>query len=375
MNSLERLWCAAKAAGIAIKYDENVPTSHTGVVKDEVLITLGKAYILGNENERAYLLAHELAHIARGELLIKDVNHDAWNIAADDCIAEHLRKTPFGSAAPAYIVTHEKLVTQYPKLIDVPPTRAQPIYDVIMEAVNQAIKDGNVGADDGSEDGIRVPMEGCGFGSKGELEDAARGTAARAQGRLLSNAEWQDASKGAGRGDCLLSRPSRKIEVDGRLSDFMRTLRLATRRGRGVYQRVRSWAREGRVPELPGRLRRPVSRVVVAVDVSGSMVPTRERVMRLVKGIERDHEVIWISWASTAQRVRDADDCYSANVGGGTYFEPALILSQSFNPDVLLVISDGVLSDNDFHVPHKFSTIWAIVGTKERPPFGEALYL
>ena len=370
-SRLDRMLRVVKNSGIGLEYDASLATTATtrNLRNEHLTIVLGKMFIEATDAQRAYLIAHELSHIARGDLLVRNVNPEMWNIASDDCIHHHLSNTELAHDVPgAGFVTHENLVQAFPKLADVTPTRAVPIYRVLMEQLESDEGEGE--GEEGTGD-----RKGCGFEPMQDLKGKDRAAAARAQGRLVANEEWQTEAQSAGKGEVLLppNRCEARVKIDNRLADFMRNLRLQARRGRGIYQRVRSWSREGRTECLPGRMRRPVSRVVVAVDVSGSMTPLQEKIIQLVTGIERDHEVIWVAWATNAARVRNSTECYSAEVGGGTRFTPALALAESFQPDALLVISDAILEESSFppHMVPTYPTIWAIIGSDRDAPFGD----
>ena len=104
----------------------------------------------------------------------------------------------------------------------------------------------------------------------------------------------------------------------------------------------------------------PRAKVVVAVDVSGSMMPVVERLCSLVEGVQREFDVIWVAWADTAALVPTSRDIENANVGGGTQLRPCLDLVKTLHPDLCVIVTDAQLSDAP--PDPGFPALWTIVG-------------
>jgi predicted metal-dependent peptidase len=352
-----RLLRAIKQANIELVYSEDVPTSATAYNKEthQLAICLGRAYIEGTDEEQVYLLAHELGHIYRGDLLVSTLQPDIWNVAADACIEHHLRKTlgpmPSMTLSTGQViegVTIEKLRTRFEKLKDVEPTRAKPIYDIILEQCEEEMKQ----------------YEG-GCGMKGlDPEDAeARRAVKRASADLTMSKDYQEVG-GAGRDEpkqldrrIIVSSP--EYGLAERLREALRAIKTFALGKTSV--RTRSWARPGRVEGIPSVARLPRAKVTVCVDISGSMTPMVERLCALVEGAAREFDVTWVAWADRAAVVHNPRQIVNADVGGGTQLIPCLhLVARSGHPDLCVIVTDAQLGDSP--AEPNFPVLWAIVG-------------
>ncbi|MEM4360009.1 MAG: hypothetical protein QXT45_05730 [Candidatus Bilamarchaeaceae archaeon] len=106
-----------------------------------------------------------------------------------------------------------------------------------------------------------------------------------------------------------------------------------------VKESIRSWARENRSSEyLPGRIRRRRARIVVAVDVSGSMADLIGRTTAIAKTLKSEYDIIPVVWADSAE-VYGGKGKYC--VGSGTQPENMLKMVEELRADHIVVVTDG----------------------------------
>ncbi|MEM4383327.1 MAG: hypothetical protein QXU44_04655 [Candidatus Caldarchaeum sp.] len=109
-----------------------------------------------------------------------------------------------------------------------------------------------------------------------------------------------------------------------------------------IKKSVRSWARENRSSEyLPGRIRRRRAKIVVAMDVSGSMFNLVGRVTALAKSLKSEYDIIPVVWADSAEILSDQGKYC---VGTGTQPERMLEFVEKLRADHIIVVTDGEFS-------------------------------
>lgn len=331
-----------------LRYDPAVPSAHTSVRDGRLVVTLGRMYTEGDLAQRRYVVAHELAHIGRGDLAPSDRDPRRWNFASDACIHASLRPTL--GEGPKGIVSLATLHEQFPATAGLDATRAQPLYDAM-------------GDQPGDQPGQPGDQPGQPCGCEPLAPDAsAADRAAVERGRAI-------VSRSAG--TSAAGRPWRRTPPQAQETAAARLVRRLAERLHGVRGsvrvRARSWSRPGRVTCIPGTARIPRARICVLVDRSGSMASAHAAIDYLA-GIPA--EVVWIAWAERAQVVPSAEA--PAEVGGGTILAPALTLAEGLRPDHIVIISDAELGDSP--VAPATPATWIVVG-RTKPPWGEAIYV
>jgi len=139
-------------------------------------------------------------------------------------------------------------------------------------------------------------------------------------------------------------------------------------------RRSRSWSRENRVTDLlAGRIKNKGTNVVVALDVSGSMQSTLEKLIGELKGILKEekevkvlevHDKIYREYPlSSVNKIK------SIEIGGGTSFIPAFERAEQLKADLVIYLSDLAGAYPDWTPKPK--TIWVTYeGNEIKPPFG-----
>jgi hypothetical protein len=126
--------------------------------------------------------------------------------------------------------------------------------------------------------------------------------------------------------------------------------RLAARSLRGSRVPDKTWRRPHRqdIDYLPGRGRVPRARVIIAVDVSGSMAQWWDRILATAAALRRDYDIEVIAWADDAAFVRGHE---VPKVGYGTEMIPMLEMVVRERPDLLCVLSDMDVHDHPTERP------------------------
>jgi predicted metal-dependent peptidase len=141
---------------------------------------------------------------------------------------------------------------------------------------------------------------------------------------------------------------------------ILRAVDRAARRAPAIYgdQRVRTrtWRRSRN--GLPLRLDLPTLRVVLAVDVSGSMSSYYPYLAYLERALERRYQVELWHWSDGAKRMPPRSAV--RDWGGGTDIRS--LLSDIGRPAVLVVVTDGYIapSPRDLTFP-ACPLIWAVI--------------
>jgi hypothetical protein len=140
--------------------------------------------------------------------------------------------------------------------------------------------------------------------------------------------------------------------------------RLAARSLRGSRVPDKTWRRPHRqdIDYLPGRGRVPRARVIIAVDVSGSMTQWWDRILATAEALRRDYDIEVVAWADRAAFVRGHQ---VPQVGCGTEMRPMLELAIRERPDLLCVLSDMDIADHPTERP-ECRILW--ITTHSDPP-------
>lgn len=114
--------------------------------------------------------------------------------------------------------------------------------------------------------------------------------------------------------------------------------------------RTRTWTREGRCPDLPGRAPMPRMQVAVLLDLSGSTEAWHGAIRALAQALQDDKtlDAVLVAFADSASVVRDLA---GIKYGGGTAIAPALELAARYRPDVIIAVTDGQTNEQDLTSP------------------------
>lgn len=369
--------------------------------------------------EIAGVLLHELMHVIgkHGERCLRlAANPQLWNIAADCEINDDLRaasvKLPAGGLYPDTFGMADGLIaeTYYREL-------QQKIEEMaVKEQLGKDAADG-FGGQCGSGAGNPLDCEpkggkgsgkgedgadGEGKGSGSGMTDAVTGLAtALAEGRseaelegmrrVVAEAVNEEAAKGRGTVPAGMKRWAEEYlsppKIDWR-DHLARSCRRAVTFVSGMvdYSYHRPARRQGafgygtRVPIMP-TMRRPVPRVAIGVDTSGSMgadeletaVTESAGVLKAV-GASVDF-LACDSQVGASRTVKSVHELRDALIGGGgTDFDPifdAVDRLPKGRPDILIIITDGC-APAPTNQPLDLQVIWVLVGPHRQKPWGDA---
>jgi hypothetical protein len=365
-----------------------------------------ESYHKMSERERLAILAHELAHFLRQDLivLLRDkLDRSIWNYATDAAINEAMI-----ADLPGDIITYQKVRAAVPGHawpVLVPDARYT--YHVLSEHVERQPDAGDTaaGGDGNGDQGEQGDQDGDSDGDGGDGaadrlrshdEIEADGDVGRAMIRHAETVErWRRALEGAPREVREALREALRMDPRGRsIADrdagtgmmgdtaaidpvyidcaaILRAVDRAARRAPAVYgdQRVRTrtWRRSRN--GLPLRLDLPTLRVVLAVDVSGSMSAYYPYLVYLERALERRYQVELWHWSDGAKRMPPRSAV--RDWGGGTDIRS--LLSGIGRPAVLVVVTDGYIapSPRDLTFP-ACPIVWAVIhpGDVNTAPYG-----
>lgn len=387
---------------VNIRWDDSVPTAAVYLSdKDGYNILLNQQFMekLSDAGKRMVIL-HEVSHIIRGDCLVmRNVEHPGnWNVASDAHINRQIGNIEdLEQESGMTFVQYERIKKEnWPE--NIPATKT--IYKLLsgegMDADSQNSQGGNQEGSPEKKDG-----------KENSRQNNSSGKEANSQNRGDSSSSSNDQnSKDAGSGgqnnkeDYALSSDVKGIEGDYQAckekhaetiltapKQFNAGANIKVGKSQTVVQkctdpylilvlknllknvvprygstkvRTRTWARENRSSSyFRGHLRQRRIKVVVALDVSGSMGEYVPSILGIASELKDKLDVTLIVWADSAQIIKSVNNSW--NVGGGTDVNPAIELIDKNMPDVSIVITDGHFNTGMKKLP-KSPVIWALTG-------------
>lgn len=290
-----------------------------------------------DDEARCVVLAHEVAHVVRGDLIVRVEDPARANWAQDLVINRTLDARPVLDRCGLRVPQWDEMLAESLEL----PAAPTPGWRVIYDAVTPP--EGNGGEGGITADTRNDPdgCEGCGTRPGGrdpdpmEILEAAQ--AASAAG------VWRHESRGR------VVIPAVDSRMLARLLARIRRVSHA-----GIRVPTRTYRREGRVPELRGVARVPTIRVLVACDVSGSMTDVVQGLAALAH--VRDIDTVWCAFADRIVDVWPRAPRALPQPSGGTLFGPVVEHAERAGVDVLVMVTDGMCADRPR--PPRIPTVW-----------------
>lgn len=332
------------------------------------------------------IVIHELAHLIRGDMLVaqkvgafeSEEKRRAFNIAADALINQTLPELHNSGRFYTYSrlrVTYQDLPGHLPETVW--------LYNFLLRQ-NPPDQGGGGGNGDNGDNGGGGENAGDILEPQGDPDANAAGWAATvsrltqsAQARGVELPAANDPLSGRGAGDAPATGTRQVTPEAVALGAVRRALEHALRRVRqprafgGSMKDVRTYRRMRN--NLPTYLPRPAARVVLAIDVSGTMMEYYGRVTYIAQKLAREYYVDVLAWSDRAEWVRPPYD-KSVTFGGGTLLAPAVDEAAKRRPDAVVIITDDDLHDRDaaYTALHRIgaSIVWVIVppGPCDRGP-------
>lgn len=304
------------------------------------------------------IIIHELAHLIRGDMLVaqkvgafdSEEKRLAFNIAADALINQTLPE--LHNSGRFY--TYTRLQATYSNLPGHLPDTIW-LYNFIIRqnppSQGGGGGNGNGGGENGGENAgdILEPKGNPDVNAAGWAATVSRiSQAAQARGVELPAGDNPLSNRGAGD---MPSTGTRQVTPEAvALGAVRRALEKALSRVRqprafgGSMKDVRTYRRMRN--NLPTYLPRPAARVVLAIDVSGTMMEYYGRVIYIAQKLAREYYVDVLAWSDRTEWVRPPYD-KSVTFGGGTLLAPAADEAAEKRPDALVIITDDDLHDRE----------------------------
>jgi predicted metal-dependent peptidase len=313
-----------------------------------------------DDEEKAAVLAHELAHLLRGDcvrLKMKEIDPFKWNIAADACINESKadpllkleRRLTSQLDRPISFVFKDRLIEKgmLPEEFSEKEPGTQEIYDNLTDPKNQE------GVPDSlSVDEDMTPAEAMREHTKAAL-DAKKIIKELEKAGIDTGLDGLGYSKvgGSGGREFAPVEPLGVYEIDPLLKEL----------GRVRGQRRRSFRREGRVSCTPRMLPAKNKKLAIYVDISGSM----NHIGRVAKAVALYLDKYDVKWYLFGTKVTEIAGSHMIPTGGycdGTDFD--CIFDNVPTDRQVVVITDGECHlGNPGRVPA--DTVWAVIGGRQ----------
>lgn len=381
--------------------EESAPTNPTMATDGETLFVNPEFVSSLSDTDLEFVLAHEIMHIGlEHNARVKGRNPETWNKATDYVVNAELVAS--GLKAPKSAL----LNPAYRNL------SADEIYDVLSKQSKQSAPnpqgsggDGNgagAGSGDDNQSGNQNGQSnqnnqnnpdpgGCGAvrqpsGSEAEASQKLAEQRVRTK-QAAAIAKAQNAGKLPATIERMIQLAKPEVDWRALLRDFVDD----------ACAQDYSWAKPSRRTlageadfYLPGTVNDGVSRLVVAIDTSGSIdPPLLDRFMAEVEAAATSAAIARISVIYADAQVQHVDefelgDPIVANPkgGGGTRFSPTFDHIREHMSDASLVIYFTDLEVSDFGTPSDAKVLWAVHSTEHcynqlapSVPFGQAIHI
>ena len=339
---------------IIIEFNDNIPTA--GVMFDKnserFRMYINPSFWDGlNEADRKRLIAHEISHILRGDVFVNDAEYNPQlsNIAMDTLINTVLKIERIGNIEAWYLERLKKeLNPERAKKLDTPFLLGwKTIYDILKEEQKEEIKNAlsdiipseiSEKAKDIIAEGIikgRIPAEG---NEDSELDAEIQ----KAISNISSNiVKIKRAGNEKGRNGKLVPQTTPNPTLLAIIKNIE-----AIKKGRR-YKR-KTYRREGILPELRGKARIPTLDVLVALDISGSVLDKIDKMSGLIQYLKQKQLNFEFGTFSDTWRVYPNIRFTGLDgYGGGTCVKELFEYIKKRNPSLVLIITDGELFDFD----------------------------
>ena len=351
---------------IIIEFNDNIPTAGVKFDNDSerFRMYINPSFWDGlDEADRKRLIAHEISHILRGDVFVRDeeYNPELSNIAMDTLINTVLKIERIGNTEAWYLERLKKqLSPERAKKLDTPFLLGwKTIYDILKEEQKEEIKNSladiipseiSEKAKDIIAEGIikgRIPVNGDG---DTELDKEIQEAISNISGNVV-----KITMAGNNKGDKNSLVP--QTTPNPTLLTIIKNIE-AIKKGKR-YKR-KTYRREGILPELRGKARIPTLDVLVALDISGSVLDKIDKMSGLIQYLKQKQLSFEFGTFSDTWRVYPSIRFKDLEgYGGGTCVKELFDYIKKRNPSLVIIITDGELYDFDksfLKIPNKI--IW-----------------
>lgn len=348
-------------------FNDKFPTAGVGIIDNKLKMIIGVDFFKNlTEEQRIFVLKHELAHIILGHLADerRGDKEDAqiWNIAKDTAIHE--------------IITEAK--TLFPKEDDIKPCT--------VESLRKMIDNNDIRNNETSEyyfnflkqlkDELKEKLKDYKFdehnldGDQPVDPDLAK---------ALTVGLLEKAKERVGAGNC---PHDAELTID-KFKKSKYNWRAALRRYTASQvdcdiRNTRNKRNKRYGFMVPGKRKKFQPKVVTIVDTSGSMDQERLASVwaELVKMEKQGYEIVVIEADAEAHKSYEFSSKRKLNFtgGGGTLYQPALDAAAKETPDVCIYLTD--MDPADTPTKPRFPVIWAAVADGGfKPTFGHVILI
>jgi predicted metal-dependent peptidase len=349
---------------LKLQFIPNFPSAGVGISNGQIRLIIGSSFFLGlNEEQRVFVMMHEMGHIILGHLGTErsgnKEDHKIMNIAMDTAIHEILTQakvlfTNDEDMNPCTVESLRKLVEDDTIKNNETTEYYFNFLKKLKEELKEKLKDFKFDEHDFTEGDPDSDAVDIGKAlTVGLLEKAGNATGA---GEIPSDAlvTIDKFKKSVKNWRAILRRyTTSMVDVDTRVT------RNKTNRRYGV--------------QLAGKKKKFHPKVVTIVDTSGSMDQDRlaDVWKELVRMEKQGYEIMVIEADAKVQKVKEFNSKTNINFtgGGGTLYQEALDVAAKLKPDVVIYLTD--LDPADHPTKPRFPVIWAAVARGGyNPDFG-----
>lgn len=356
---------------LKVSFNKEFPTAGVYIKDSTVNMIIGENFFRKlTEDQRIFILMHEMAHIILGHLgeerKPNKEDHKIANIAMDTAIHEILTqaKVLFKNSTDMSPCTVESLR----ELCEDPTIKSNETseyYFTKLKNLKDKIKEKIMSMSDFDEHGFNQDGEG--------ISDSDVGKAITVG--LLENAK-----KSAGAGD-IPGQASLTIEKFKKSKLNWRAIlrRYVTSSVDHTYKITRNKRNKRYGFMVPGKRRQFLPTVAFIVDTSGSMTKDMlESAVAEMEKLEKQGFEIWIIEADASVQKKayefNKKNFKEFSGGGGTLYQPALDEAARIKCDVAVYVTDMDPADNP--IKPKFPVIWLKTANGSfKPTFGRELEL
>lgn len=382
MITIDTIFSTAKILSPIARYlrtiariDASIPTACVGIDHKGLALRLNPDFFASlNPDQQGTVLMHEYLHVLRGHIHPRHGKKDArlWNLATDAVINSRLRQDVEN------LITFDSLGITPSEL---PPTHSLECEEEVYRRLTESALPNSKNNGNPLDGDIDQANQGSGNGHGNEIDEKTKGAIADYE-RLRASAAAREAVEGSGE-DAELRESLRDIVPKGHsLSDITKKRSVTTsqvtidplvRKISLLCSSVRSrrytrgYRRERASLPLLGRGISRIPRLLIAIDISGSISDTQlARTQGAIRELTRlrvcraDYTVFAVRASKPSPTLKPLD---TYDVGGGTDFRSFAEYANGY--DGLIVLTDGEATSVKIRIP----TIWAYTTqTPKRQP-------
>lgn len=293
------------------------------------------------------LLRHEMSHLWRGDCIMrqtKDIQTARANIAQDAMI--HLHFSPEEIASMESVMGGEGTAITVPRLQYTYPQAGIPDMPHGWKRLYDLLPD--MKSDNGDED------------SDGEVSEEARRKHAETIMKLAKEGLVRGILHNSKVTSWSLVKPNPILR---HVSQLLNNIYAVS--DMGYKTDVRSYSRPGRLSFLRGHVRQARLKVVLMLDVSGSMQNYTDYTLSAARVLSKECELYFILYSDTVLYCGKNVPLAVEGIGGGTTITPASERCNSLSPSVAVIYSDA--QHESAPVYPSAPTIWILPPVHTKP--------